>query len=272
MAGVLVDGFQERSFAADGITHTVFETGTGAPVIVLHELSGLSPAALRFGRRLAGEGFTVHMPLLFGTPGQDDWRASHRALCVSEEFARLKAGVSGPIVDWLRSLARDVSGRHAGAKVGAIGMCLTGAFAIPMILEDCVTAPVAAQPGVPFSTLYLLTGLGPGEWMSQLNISDTHLESAVQRCDRDGIRVMAIRFHRDRICPAPRLDRLQEKFRSHIVRHELPGGSILRPPHSTLTTGFEDSAGDPSAPAQRLFGDVVAFLNAGLKYSASGST
>jgi dienelactone hydrolase len=61
-------------------------------------------------------------------------------VCVSEEFAKLEAGVlqagvPRPIVDWLRALAAHVSGLHGGAKVGAIGMCLTGAFAIPLILE-----------------------------------------------------------------------------------------------------------------------------------------
>ncbi len=75
-------GFEELDppFTHGAIRHRVFWTGDGSPVLVLHELPGLSPAALRFGRRLAARGFRVYLPLLFGEPGQDDWRGSHRAL------------------------------------------------------------------------------------------------------------------------------------------------------------------------------------------------
>ena len=75
----------------------------------------------------------------------------------------MQVGVSAPIVDWLRALASDLSARHEHANVGAIGMCLTGAFVIPLVLERCVTAPVAAQPGVPFSGVFRAVGLGRGD-------------------------------------------------------------------------------------------------------------
>jgi dienelactone hydrolase len=261
-----LEGFTEFPFGANGITHRVFVTGAGPPVIVMHELPGLSPAALRFGRRLAAEHFTVYMPLLFGEPGTDDWRANQRTLCVSQEFAKLEAGVSGPVVDWLRALANDVSAtRHNGANVGAIGMCLTGAFAIPLILERCVVAPVAAQAGVPFSTLFRAVGLGQGAWMSQLNVSDTHLEQAAVRANRDGVALMAVRFEKDRICPKERLDRLAAAFGPRLVRHELPGGSVFSPPHATLTVGYENAPNDPNEPTRKLFADVVSFLRSRLQ-------
>src|SRR5688572_21097230 len=102
----------EPPFTHGDMTHRVFAIGDGPPVLVLHELPGLTPAALRFGRRLAQQGFRVHLPLLFGEPGQDDWRSSYRALCVSREFANLQEGVSAPIVDWLRALASDLSAKR----------------------------------------------------------------------------------------------------------------------------------------------------------------
>jgi dienelactone hydrolase len=260
-----LDGFSEFPFPRKDIEHRVFFTGDGPPVLVLHELPGLSPAALRFGKRLAAEGFRVYMPLLFGEPGQDDWKSSHRMLCVSKEFANLAAGVSAPIVDWLRELAAELSTRHGGARVGAIGMCVTGAFAIPLILERSVTAPIAAQPGVPFSATFRATGLGKGPWMSQLNISDADLESAAARARTDGISIIAVRFEKDRICPAERLDRLKQAFGTQFIRRELPGGSFLQPPHATLTAGYESAPDDPSEPTRQLFREVVAFLNARLK-------
>jgi dienelactone hydrolase len=226
----------------------------------MHELTGLSPTALRFGRRLARRGFSVYLPLLFGEPGQDDWRSSYRELCVSQEFAKLEAGVSAPIVDWLRGLAADLSARHQQGKVGAIGMCLTGAFVIPLVLERCLMAPVAAQPGTPFSATFRAIGVGRGPWMRQLNVSDKDVEQAVVRVRRDNLKLLAGRFEKDRICPAERLDRLQEQFGDHMIRRELPGGSFFDPPHATLTTGFEEAPNDPKEPTHTWFEEVVGFL------------
>ncbi len=258
-------GFAEFAFAHEGIRHRVFFLGDGPPVLVTHELPGLSPAALRFGRRLAAAGFRVYLPLLFGEPAQDDWRGSLRHLCISREFANLAAGVSAPIVDWLRALATDVSARHGGAPVGAIGMCLTGAFVIPLILEPCVVAPVAAQPGSPFSQSFRAVGIGRGPWMRQLNISDHDLDAAAGRASADGVSLMAVRFEKDRICPAERLDRLEGAFGSRMLRRELPGGSIFRPPHATLTSEYERAPDRPTEPTRVLFAEVVEFLSARLR-------
>ena len=260
-----LDGFAEFSFAHDGIAHRVFVLGDGPPVLVTHELPGLSPAALRFGRRLAAQGFCVYMPLLFGEPGQDDWRGSHRQLCISHEFANLAAGVSAPVVDWLRALAADLSARHGYSPVGAIGMCLTGAFVIPLILEPCVVAPVAAQPGAPFSRSFRAIGIGRGPWMSQMNISDADLEAAAARASADGISLLAARFEKDRICPAARLDRLETAFGARLIRRELKGGNVLQPPHATLTAEYERAPDLPSDPTRRLFAEIVEFLSSRLR-------
>jgi dienelactone hydrolase len=259
-----LEGFTEIPFSHEGLAHRVFWIGEGPPVLVMHELPGLSPAALRFGRRLSSRGFRVYLPLLFGEPGQDDWRASHRELCVSREFANLSAGVSAPIVNWLRALAADLSARHQGSRVGAIGMCLTGAFAIPLILEPRVTAPVAAQPGTPFSAAFRAIGIGRGPWMSQLNISDQDLQAAAVRAERDNVTLLAARFEKDRICPAERLDRLQAVFGARLKRRELPGGSFFQPPHATLTSEYERAPDRPDEPTRQWFEEVVAFLKANL--------
>ena len=188
---------------------------------------------------------------------------SLRQLCISREFAKLAAGVSAPIVDWLRGLAIELSTRH-GIVVGAIGMCLTGAFVIPLILERCVVAPVAAQPGAPFSGWFKAIGIGRGPWMSQMNISDADLHAAAVRASTDGISLLALRFQKDRVCPAERLDRLQTVFLSQLVRRELKGGSFLRPPHSTLTGEYERAPDQPNEETRLLFVEVVEFLSSRL--------
>jgi dienelactone hydrolase len=269
MSNDLLRGFGAFLFAHQDISHTVHVTGKGPPVLVMHELPGLTPAALGLGRRLAAEGFTAYLPLLFGHVGQNDAIASYRQLCVSREFARLQAGVSAPIVDWLRGLAGEMSTRHDGSNVGAIGMCLTGAFVIPLILERCVTAPVAAQPGTPFSAAFRVFGLGRGDWMSQLNVSDTDLDAAAARARAENLSVLATRFDSDRICPAERLDRLERAFGAQLIRRELPGGSAWRsltsPPHATLTEEYDRARDRPGEPTRALFAEVVQFLRTRLQ-------
>lgn len=259
-----IPGFQEFPFSHADITRTVYWTGNGAPVLVMHELPGLSPSVAGFGKRLADAGFCVYLPLLFGKPLQHELRGSYRQLCVSREFAKLQAGVSAPITDWLRALATNLSARHGGSKVGAIGMCLTGAFAIPLILEPCVTAPVAAQPGAPFSVPFRALGIGRGQWMSQLNISDDDLQHAADRARAEGLTLLTFRFSTDRVCPAERVQRLQKTFGAQLESHELQSNSVWRtlvsPPHATLTEEYDRAPNRGDDPTRMIFERVVAFL------------
>jgi dienelactone hydrolase len=91
-------------------------------------LPGLGRSIVRFARRLELRGFQVHLPHLFGEIGKRQACKNYRALCTSLEFGKLAAGVSAPITRWLRALANDISEQNSGARVGAIGMCVTGAF------------------------------------------------------------------------------------------------------------------------------------------------
>jgi len=263
-----IPGFSSFEFAHGRITHTVYSRGEGPCVLVMHELPGLSPAAVGFGRRLVDHGFQVHLPLLFGTPLQHDGRGAYRQLCVSEEFARLQAGVSAPITQWLLALARELSDRSSGRPIGAIGMCLTGAFAIPLILEPRVGAHVAAQPGVPFSIAFRITGLGGGPWMSQLNISDDDLSLAATRAQANGLKLLAFRFDVDRICPKERMVRLREAFGDQLDLHELGATSAWRrltsPPHATLTEEYDKAPDRPDEPTRQAFARLVEFLHARL--------
>ena len=54
------------------------------------------------------------------------------------------------MVDWLKALARMALGACGGPGVGAIGMCLTGNFAIALMADPAVLASVASQPALPF--------------------------------------------------------------------------------------------------------------------------
>jgi hypothetical protein len=129
---------------------------------------------------------------------------------------------------------------------------------------------VAAQPGVPFSSAYVYTGLGHGRWASQLNVSDEHLAAAGRRLKADNMQLLALRFEEDRICPRARLDRLREAFGDNIEVQEYGGAPALQriffPRHSTLTAEYA-KAGDTAPPdhsVHQAFRRVVEFLRARL--------
>src|SRR5262249_49862021 len=139
----------------DGVTRTVFRAGTGPAVLVMHEVPGLHPGVVAFGRRVVAAGMTAYFPSLLGEPGRAvtvgyNMRSMARA-CVASEFATWATRRTSPIVTWLRALAKDAHAACGGPGVGAVGMCLTGGFALAMMVDDVMIAPVLSQPSLPFA-------------------------------------------------------------------------------------------------------------------------
>ena len=50
---------------------------------------------------------------------------------------------------WLRALARNLHQEVGGPGVGAVGMCFSGGFALGMMVDDIMLAPVLSQPSMP---------------------------------------------------------------------------------------------------------------------------
>jgi len=150
----LLESWIVGSHTDGGITHPTYRKGTGPGVVLIHEIPGPTPKVIAFAEEVVAAGFTVVMPHLFGVPEQPMSTASvARTLanvCVRAEFTKLATGVTAPIATWLRSLARDLHGELGGPGVGALGMCFTGGFALAMMVDDSVAAPVLAQPSAPF--------------------------------------------------------------------------------------------------------------------------
>jgi len=146
----LLDTWTRGQHAADGTTHPTYRKGTGPGVIVIHELPGMTPDVIAFGEDVVAAGYTVVMPVLFGTPGTPmslpSLTSSLIQVCTSSEFTKLATGKTAPITDWLRSLSRKLHTEVGGPGVGAIGMCFTGGYALAMMVDESVAAPVVAQP------------------------------------------------------------------------------------------------------------------------------
>src|SRR5262249_50865923 len=141
-----LDDFTARDIALDGVTKKVYLAGTGPAVIVMTEMPGISPYVARFARWVRDAGFTVYMPSLFGRDGAfptaEEAGAVFQRACMSAEFRAFAANESSPVTAWLRALARRAHQECGGRGVGAIGMCFTGNFALSMMLEESMLAPV----------------------------------------------------------------------------------------------------------------------------------
>ncbi len=98
----------------------VYKKGSGAAVILMHELPGMIPECVDLARRLA-ENFTGYMPLLFGEPNQPlsipKMLQYTAQLCISKEFYCFAKNKSSPITDWLKALCRHAKQESGGGKV-----------------------------------------------------------------------------------------------------------------------------------------------------------
>ncbi|MDC0672735.1 dienelactone hydrolase family protein [Nannocystis radixulma] len=248
-----------ESFAHGGVVHPVYRKGSGPAVLVITEMPGISPQVLGFADRLVALGFSVALPQLFGVPGFDAVRASAPArlrtaarvlydVCVSREFTMLATGRSSPVVDWLRALAVHEHERCGGPGVGAIGMCFTGGFALAMATEPRVLVPVLSQPSLPL-------GLTARQRRT-IDCGPRELATVADRCARDGLRVLGLRFHGDPLVPAERFAFLRERLGDGFIAVELDQRDghpeeLLKKHHSVLTGGLVDEPGEPTHAAQQ---------------------
>lgn len=228
-----LDQWTRGALAADGVTHPTYRRGSGPGVIIVHELPGMTPEVIAFADEVVDAGFTVVMPNLFGTPGAPmsvgAFATTIPRVCVNREFNKLAVGRTSPVATWLRALARDLHGELGGVGVGALGMCFTGGFALAMMVDPAVAAPVVAQPSLPFP-------IGKAR-ADDLSLSPADL-AAVKSRAADGCAVLGLRYAED---PASgtRFDRLDRELGPAFRRVELEGKG-----HSTLTAHRQQRAVD----------------------------
>src|SRR5262244_4259268 len=209
-----LDDFARREITVDGVAKRVYVAGSGPAVIVMAEMPGISPHVARFARWVRDAGFTVYMPSLFGRDGAvptvEEGAAVFQRACVSTEFRALAGNQSSPVTHWLRGLARQAHQQCGGPGVGAIGMCFTGNFALTMMLEPSMLAPVLAQPSLPLKE------------PAGLEIAPDELAAVRARTDRDGLTVLAYRFEGDQFCTAQRFAAYAEALGDSFVGRVLP--------------------------------------------------
>jgi dienelactone hydrolase len=262
----MIPGFERTSFASAGIRRDVYRAGSGPAVVVIAEVPGITPAVTTFARRIVDAGFTAVVPVLFGTPGREMSVASVAStlakVCVSKEFRLLATRTSAPVTDWLRGLARHEHAVCGGPGAGAVGMCLTGGFALAMAVDDEVLAPVLSQPSLPLP-------IG-GARKQDLGISDDGLRRVKERCAAGELEVLGLRFTGDPASPGERFARLRAELGENFTGVEIDSSRgnphrIAARSHSVLTEHLVDEPGHPTRDA---LDQVLAFLRSRLAVTA----
>lgn len=242
-------GFASFAFGEPGASRIVYRRGSGPGVVVIHEVPGITPEVAGFARRVADAGFCVYLPCLFGSPGRPfslPYVAGQMArACISREFTVLARRASSPITDWLRALCRRAHAECGGPGVGAIGMCLTGNFALARMLDESVMAPVLSQPSLPLGVT--------ASHRAALHLSDEDL-GAVKKRVSQGCPVLGLRFSADPLCSGTRFDTLRRELGDGFEAIEIDSGrgnrhGIPRTAHSVVTLDLVDEAGHPTREA-----------------------
>lgn len=252
-----LEGFEQTSFTHEGTERTVLRLGTGPAVIVMAEIPGVTPKVAAFARRVADQGCSVWIPVLFGTPGREPSLpyalSSMVPSCVSKEFAAFARNRTAPVTVWLRALAAHAHAECGGPGVGAIGMCFTGGFALGMMVDERMIAPALSQPSLPI-------GLGSATKAS-VHLSPEDLARVKERA-ADGVCVLGMRFTGDKLVPAARFETLRRELGDAFIGVEIdssPGNAhdIPRLAHSVVTEHLVD---EPGHPTHEALEQVLAFF------------
>jgi dienelactone hydrolase len=244
-----LEGFTKESFEADGKRRDIYRAGSGPAVIVISEVPGITPLVAEFGRKVAAAGCTAVMPSLFGDPGRPPSGAylfrSIGPACISREFASFALKKTSPITVWLRRLATAEHERCGGPGVGVVGMCLTGGFALAMMVDDIVLAPVLSQPSLPFPL--------SKKFKADVGISDQDMARVKERA-AGGTCLLGLRFSNDPFCFEERFATLKRELGDAFIAVEIdsaPGNPYGHPKnaHSVLTEHLQDREGTPTRAA-----------------------
>ncbi len=187
-----------------------------------------------FARRVAARGMTAVLPDLFGAPGREPSTGyllrTFAKICVNKEFTLMATNKTSPVVNYLRELAAHEHETHGGPGVGAVGMCLTGGFALAMCVDDVVIAPVLSQPGLPMP-------LG-AKRRAGLGLAESDLLTIKSRAQKD-LCVMGFASPGDPAVPRERFETLRRELGDSFIGVDIDsskGQSVGLPQGRALST------------------------------------
>ncbi|MGB8860271.1 MAG: dienelactone hydrolase, partial [Ilumatobacteraceae bacterium] len=131
-------------------------------------------------------------------------------------------------IGFLRALARNLHNELGGPGVGALGMCFSGGFALGMMVDDIMVAPVLSQPSMPF-----VMGIGKKKAAraADVNLSPDDALTVARRAAK-GCQVLGLRYTGDALV-GTRFATLHTLLGDAFIAVELP--SSTKRDHSVLT-------------------------------------
>lgn len=247
--------FQSFEHSNEDAAHRVYFNGSGPPIIIMHELPGLTYESFEFAERLILAGFTTYLPHMFGRLNKKNSILNLTKLCISREFKIFARNETSPVVNWLRSLSNFLQAEYTGKGVGAIGMCITGSFAIPLLINSPVIAPVVSQPAAPIQSAGNMLGFHKRSF----GISKADLEAAKEKIDRNNIQINIYRFKLDKLSPAEKVEAFIKYFgNNHVNYYELDSAN---PCHSVFVHDFNEEPKE----TQKALDDLIEYFKLHLK-------
>ena len=245
-------GYTKFSLSQAGYTFPVYQKGSGPAVVIMHEMPGLHPGVVQFADRVAAAGMTVFLPSLFGTPGKPASRSyamvtALGVICIRREFHVWRGDRSSPVVDWLKARARHAPAECGGKGVGAVGMCFTGGFALAMMTDPSVVAPVLSQPSLPLAR-------NKPKPSAEIGMSPAEIACVKGRLQDEDLSVIGLRFKSDELVPDARFETYAREFGDRFEAIELEDEDAkpaFIPPHSVLTLHLKET-GPTKAAEQRV--------------------
>ena len=247
-----LSAYSKSDFTHAGRTYPVYRRGSGPAVIIMHEMPGLHPLVVRFADRVAEAGMTVFCPSLFGTPGKPVSRGYTLAtalgvICIRREFHVWRGDRSSPVADWLKALSRHAHAECGGKGVGAVGMCFTGGFALAMMTDPSMVAPVLSQPSLPLAR-------NQPKPSAEIGLSPKEIACVKGRLADEDLSVLGLRFKSDVLVPDARFATYKREFGDRFEAIELEdedAAHAIIPPHSVLTLHLKEE-GPTKAAEQRV--------------------
>ena len=127
-------------------------------------------------------------------------------------------------------------------------MCFTGGFALAMMTEPTVVAPVLSQPSLPLGS----------KGAAGMGVTKAEIACARQRFKGEDLSMIGLRFKSDKLVPDARFETYSREFGDRFEAIELEdedAAPARMAPHSVLTLHLKED-GPTKAAEQR----VIAFF------------
>lgn len=240
------------------IKHNVITAGDGPAVILMHEITGMTPLFLNLARRIVEAGYRVYLPHFFGPLDKRDCTAGI-LFCLRHEFKVFSSHGNSPIASWLHLLCERANSECGERGVGVIGLCLTANTVMSAMVHPTVRIGVMCEPALPFLNARALG-------ISDDTISKVKPKALVYP-------MLAYRFTTDRKCPPERFQTLRDTFKQGVRTYEIPTETepwlIPKNSHSVLTGGYPGET-DPNHPVQHALDQILAELCRRLRAPSNG--